>query len=130
MNHKGVSALIAAATLVLAVDFPWGDLQNHTHWNKAGWVPFVSPPVRAMDIALNLLLCAPLGLAAAMFFRRRLTIATVCALSVSLIGEWTQLYSHARFPSATDVVCNVGGAMAAAMTATTVLRSRRTTWVR
>lgn len=32
------------------------------------------------------------------------------ALFVSLLCEWAQVYSHGRFPSATDVTCNVGGA--------------------
>jgi hypothetical protein len=45
----------------VAVDWPWGDLQNHTHWAKVGWIPFVSPPVRSFDVLQNLLLFAPFG---------------------------------------------------------------------
>lgn len=37
------------------------------------------------------------------------------AFVMSLLGEWSQVYSHSRFPSATDVVCNVIGAVAAAL---------------
>lgn len=107
--------VIFAVALIFAADFPWGDLQGHTHWAKVAWIPFVSPPVRAIDIAQNLLLGAPLGVAAAIRFRRSVTAASIIALTVSLIAEWTQLYSHSRFPSATDVVCNVSGAAAAAL---------------
>jgi hypothetical protein len=41
--------------------------------------------------------------------------AGLITLPVSIAGEWTQLYSHRRFPSATDVACNLAGALAIAM---------------
>jgi glycopeptide antibiotics resistance protein len=112
--------LFAAGLFVLAADFPW-DLQNHSHWATVGWIPFVSGPVRVVDIVQNVLLCSPIGwVAARRFPRRGQIVAAAVAASVSLVGEWTQLYSHTRFPSATDVVCNVTGAVAAAM----IVRSR------
>ena len=94
--------------------FPWGDLQDHTHWSKIGWVPFVSPPIRLRDMALNTLLCAPIGGFAGRLFRRPLVMAFGLSLALSLTAEWTQVYSHTRFPSATDVTCNVVGAVTAA----------------
>lgn len=66
MTRIGLAWVIGASALVLAADFPWGDLQNHTHWSKVGWIPFVSPPVKPLDIAQNLLLCAPIGAAGAL----------------------------------------------------------------
>jgi uncharacterized protein (TIGR03790 family) len=101
-------------TIALAADFPWGDFQGHTHWHNVGWIPFVSPPVRPGDIALNLLLFLPLGVFAARRVRApgsALAHSALIAFVVSVIGEWTQVYSHTRFPSATDVACNVGGAL-------------------
>ena len=94
---------------------PWGDFQGHTHWDEVGWIPFVSWPVRNGDIVFNLLLCAPLGIASALYFRSRVLAAGVLAFLVSFSGEWLQVYSHSRFPSATDLFCNVAGAVVAAV---------------
>jgi len=58
------------------------------------------------------LLYAPFGLffpAAPPKWRWRLLIATAVLLSSAT--EWTQVYSHTRFPSTTDVSCNVIGAV-------------------
>jgi glycopeptide antibiotics resistance protein len=105
----------AVAIIVLAV-LPWGDFQGHTHWSRVGWIPFVSPPVRLSDIIANLLLFAPLGAATAADGRPRPVLrAAITAGCLSFIGESTQLYSHMRFPSATDLVCNVAGAMMGAV---------------
>jgi glycopeptide antibiotics resistance protein len=94
--------------------FPWGDLQGHAHWSKVGWIPFVSAPIRLRDIVLNALLCAPIGGLCARLFRRPLLMAFGLSLALSLTAEWSQVYSHSRFPSATDVTCNVAGAVFAA----------------
>ena len=115
MHRISLAWVIGASALVLAADFPWGDVQNHTHWAKVGWIPFVTPPVGSLDIIQNLLLCAPIGVAAALRFRRAPATASAIACVVSLVGESTQLYSHSRFPSVTDLVCNVTGAVAAAL---------------
>jgi VanZ like family len=74
---------------------PWMDLQNHTHWSKVQWIPFVTPPVKLIRWA----------------GRKRSLLAVVAAAALSLATEWTQLYSHSRFPSLTDVTCNVIGAI-------------------
>jgi glycopeptide antibiotics resistance protein len=108
------AGLVVASALVLVAAFPWGDLRDHAHWSKIGWVPFVSPPIRVRDIALNTLLCAPLGGLCGRLFRRPLLTAFGLSLTLSLMAEWTQVYSHSRFPSATDVTCNVAGAVVAA----------------
>jgi glycopeptide antibiotics resistance protein len=41
---------------------------------------------------------------------RQLWLVLVFAAMVSLASEAAQLYSHGRFPSATDATCNVFGA--------------------
>ncbi len=110
-----LARVLAASALLLVADFPWRGFQDHSHWGRVAWMPFVSPPVRPVDIIFNLLLGVPLGLATVSAFPRRTVVVAGVALAVSLAGESTQLYSHSRFPSATDLVCNVAGAVAAAL---------------
>ncbi len=117
MNRISLAWVVGAGALVLAADFPWGDLRGHPHWGKIAWVPFVSPPLNLLDVAQNLLLCAPIGVTAALRFRKAPAAAAVIALGVGLVGEWTQLYSHSRFPSATDLACNLTGAVATTLIA-------------
>ena len=122
--------LVLCIAIALAADIPWGDFQDHTHWQNVRWIPFVSPPVRPLDIALNLLLFFPLGVFAARRLRapaRTLAQSALVAFVVSVIGEWTQLYSHTRIPSATDVACNVAGALLGALL---VAYARRTSGIR
>jgi glycopeptide antibiotics resistance protein len=117
--------LLATAGIVLAV-FPWGDFQGHTHWAKVGWIPFVSQPVRVRDIIANVLLFVPFGAAVAVNTRRAPVLsATLAGATLSFVGEATQLYSHARFPSATDVVTNTAGAALAALLMARHLQQRR-----
>ena len=99
--------------MIVAAVLPWTSWQDHAHWSKVGWWPFISPPVRLRDIVINLALYAPLGYLlaggesrAARAWVRVLGIAVLLAIST----EATQIYSHARFPSATDAVTNVIGA--------------------
>ena len=113
---------MASTAVIAAIIVPWGGLQNHSHWARIGWVPFVSPPIRRFDVVANTLLFAPLGAGAALAFRRPVAAAAVLALAISLSGEAVQIYTHSRFPSATDVVCNVIGAVAAAFVVGRTLR--------
>jgi len=108
--------------LIVAIIVPWGDLQDHSHWSRIGWIPFVSPPVRRWDILANLLLFAPLGVGAALALRHGVAAAAGLALTLSLTGEAIQVYAHSRFPSATDVVCNVAGAVVGALVVRRLLR--------
>ena len=109
------AGLTVAIALVLVAGFPWGDLQDHSHWSKIGWVPFVSAPIKLRDMALNALLCAPIGGLCGRLFRRPLLMAFGLSLALSVTAEWSQVFSHNRFPSATDVTCNVAGAVLAAV---------------
>ena len=102
--------------LILLVVLPWTTFQNHTHWPRVQWIPFVTPPVKLRDIAVNLLLYAPWGYFGARAMRsRRVWIVVALAAVLSLVTEASQLYSHGRFPSATDLTCNILGACAGAM---------------
>ena len=108
-------SLLAAVILVVLALMPWGDFQGHTHWRNVGWIPFASPPVRIRDITVNVLLFMPLGATAAVNFRSRIiSKSALLAFVLSFAGESAQLYSHTRFPSSTDVVTNLIGAIAGA----------------
>lgn len=108
--------------LILVIVLPWLNYQDHTHWMRVGWVPFVPPPdLTVSDLAGNLILYAPFGLFyARLRGRDRLVLIEVLCLAAALstATEATQLYSHGRFPSATDVVMNVTGAVLGAWFAT------------
>jgi glycopeptide antibiotics resistance protein len=99
--------------LIVAIVVPWGDFQGHTHWRKVAWIPFVSPPVRITDVVGNVLLYMPFGYGYRRVFRSSSTIWPAMLLAATLSGttEATQLYSHWRFPSATDVTTNLLGTL-------------------
>jgi glycopeptide antibiotics resistance protein len=113
---------VAFGLVAFAADWPWGDLQNHTHWSRVAWIPFVSRPVTPFDILQNLLLFAPfgcfVGLSTIGSRRRGVLYAALLTTAIGFAGEASQLYSHSRFPSATDLTCNVVGAALAAAAAT------------
>ena len=92
---------------------------GHTHWQKVQWIPFVSPPVKLIDIVVNVWLYVPFGytLARASRTRGRAWHAVALAAVLSIGVEWSQLYSHSRFPSVQDVLCDVLGAWAGARSA-------------
>ena len=111
--------LVLWTVLITFVTVPWTDMQNHTHWMKVQWIPFVTPPVKLIDLVVNVLLYLPLGY----WFRKQSAAqqswwrACVYALALSLVTEWTQLYSHSRFPSLTDTTCNLIGTVLGALVA-------------
>jgi hypothetical protein len=99
----------AAVALVVAATLPH-DWQDHSHWARVAWWPFVSGLVRPGDLIINVLLYVPLGVA--LQWRRPadarwLVFAIAALLSGSM--ELTQVWSHDRFPSATDVAMNIAG---------------------
>jgi glycopeptide antibiotics resistance protein len=88
------------------------DIQNHPHWQKVAWLPFVTGIVRPHDLIVNALIYVPFG-----YFRqacsgrdRRVTVVALAFLLSALL-ELAQVWSHYRFPSATDVALNVTGAL-------------------
>ena len=105
--------LLATLAFIIAGTFPW-DLQDHPHWFKIAW-PFVIGIVRPLDLLANAALYFPLG-----FFmpgrsrRARVAAAVGVAGVTSGLLEFSQVWSHVRFPSATDLVMNVLGAAAGA----------------
>ena len=110
---RGYLPLVAWTGLILLVVLPWASFQSHTHWQRVAWIPFVSPPIKARDVLVNILLYVPWGY---FYVRhmpeqlRRPWLVAVFAAVLSLATEAAQLYSHGRFPSATDATCNALGA--------------------
>jgi glycopeptide antibiotics resistance protein len=105
--------LVLWILVLLLVLLPWWSVTNHPHWYKVGWIPFLSAPFRPFDIVANVLLFVPYGWLAGRSLssrRRAWTLGLAGAALISLAAEYAQVYSHSRFPSATDVVCNLAGA--------------------
>jgi glycopeptide antibiotics resistance protein len=99
------------AAIVIAV-VPMGRYRERPDWQQIAWIPFVSWPVTFSDIVRNVLLYVPFGYLQAralVYPTARRALAHTAALSAGT--EATQVYSRGRYPSATDVVCNVIGAM-------------------
>jgi glycopeptide antibiotics resistance protein len=107
--------LLAIGLIVVAV-VPWWSFRDHSHWAKVEWIPFTGPVLVARDFFANVALFIPLGIVIARRSvpTRRIFNAAMIAAGISILAELTQVYSHSRFPTATDVVANVVGAAAAA----------------
>jgi glycopeptide antibiotics resistance protein len=102
--------------VICFIVLPWFRPQDHIHLEVVQWVPFVTPPVRLRDIILNVLLYVPLGY---LHVRRSSSMsvarAVAFAIALSAVTECAQLFSHGRFPSTTDLVCNTAGAYLGAL---------------
>lgn len=116
-TRRSATLLAALAiAVVLTAGLPFGDFQNHPHWTKVAWIPFVSPPIKVTDCLLNIVLFIPVGyLLRPASSKRRLVATSMLVVVLSAACEYAQVYSHSRIPSLTDVCCNViGGALGAA----------------
>jgi glycopeptide antibiotics resistance protein len=117
---RGRWPLTLWTVLIALAVVPWANYQHHSHWQRIGWIPFGSPEVRLRDIILNVLLYAPWGYFCARSLRDgagRIWLVIGFAAALSITTEASQLYSHGRFPSATDVASNMLGAYAGAILA-------------
>jgi glycopeptide antibiotics resistance protein len=95
--------------VIVGIVVPWYAWQDHAHWMNVVWRPFGDSPLRPLDAALNVLLYTPLGWSLKRSGWRAWAIVAA-ATGLSLVTEATQVYSHSRVPSMTDVVCNAAGA--------------------
>ena len=114
--------LFASLFVIAAVTFPW-DLQDHPHWYKVAWWPFVTGIVRPHDLLINAALYFAVGFFMPVrSFRSRVVFAAGVAFALSGLLELAQVWSHVRFPSATDLVMNVMGSIAGAVAAGRLFR--------
>jgi glycopeptide antibiotics resistance protein len=106
--------LIVWLALFVLLFLPWGDFQDHTHWFKVAWIPFGSRPVKPLDVIGNIVAFVPFGVLLTLALGTDSTwhwpLGLVAALLLAFGAEAAQLYSHTRFPSATDLAANVAGA--------------------
>ena len=110
--------LILSIGLIIYIVFPWRSYQEHAHWQRIQWLPFISPPVRLRDIIGNIVLYVPFGFFSAASTRRRdiWKWGMAYAVALGLATEFTQVFSHRRFPSMQDVLMNcLGAALGIAM---------------
>lgn len=107
------------AVLVLVPLFPLTDFVGHPHWEMISWIPFqhVSlAPSMLLDIIGNIGWFMIFGyllhylMNKSSFTFQSLATVVLIAAGVSLALEFFQIFCHNRFPSMTDVVCNILGA--------------------
>jgi glycopeptide antibiotics resistance protein len=114
-RRRTTSSILLAcwtAFIVFAV-VPIGRYREQPARRQIAWIPFVSRPVTLRDIARNVLLYVPFGyLQARALVHATAWRALAYSAALSAGTEATQVYSRGRYPSTTDVVCNVLGAMA------------------
>ena len=97
--------------IIVFVVTPWYGFRDHSHWAEVRWIPFVSPPIRLRDMLLNTVFYLPFGYAFVRGTRGSVIWkAVAAAFLLSAVTEVSQVYSHGRFPSTTDLVCNTVGA--------------------
>jgi glycopeptide antibiotics resistance protein len=112
MSFSGLLASIAA---ILAVTLlPWSNFAGHSHWAQVQWAPFYGHRLDWLDIVANVALFLPFGYFAGGFLSallpgKKTLWVLVGATLLSTLAEFAQIYSHGRFPSATDIGCNVLG---------------------
>ena len=114
MNRQRWLLALWLCGMTSIMTLPWSDLQGHAHWSRVSWVPFVAPVDNVRDVVLNVAVFVPFGflLSDEQSVNRRLGMLGILAAAslLSGIGEFCQVYSPSRFPSATDVVSNTLGA--------------------
>lgn len=111
-----LSGLLASvAAIVAATVLPWSNFVGHSHWAQVQWLPFYGHRLDWFDIAANVVLFVPFGYFAGGFLSallpgKKAALVLVGSALLSTLVEFLQIYSHGRFPSATDIGCNVVGA--------------------
>ena len=50
-----------ATALILLLVVPWLGVHSHPHWERVRWIPFISPPIRPIDLLLNVAHYVPWG---------------------------------------------------------------------
>ncbi|MDH4083996.1 MAG: VanZ family protein [Nitrospira sp.] len=118
---QGKSALLWFVILILALApmFPVSNFVGHPHWDRIHWIPFQGfsfSKNMLKDIITNTLWFMMFGYLLHYQLNWnscfRWTIATIITIAggVSLSNELFQVFCHNRYPSMTDVACNVFGA--------------------
>lgn len=109
--------LLSTAVVLVATLWPLSDFQDHAHWGRISWVPLADPAANTLEMVANVLLFVPFaytGVRALGGGRRAMWLALAIAGLVSLSVEGAQVFAHGRFPSTTDLLTNLTGAVVGA----------------
>jgi len=109
----------SVAVIVAATTAPWNNFEiASVNWSRINWMPYSPFGLRISsikDVVENLLLYIPFGyfLVKGRGDRNRLLLLSVVvwAGALSIATEVAQIFQPRRFPSATDVVNNIIGAL-------------------
>lgn len=117
--EKSAMLWLVILVLALAPMFPVSNFVGHPHWDRIHWIPFQGfsfSKNMLKDVITNTLWFMLFGYLLHYQLNRSShspwTVATITVLAggASLSAELFQVFCHSRFPSMTDVVCNVVGA--------------------
>ncbi|MBA2602534.1 MAG: VanZ family protein [Acidobacteria bacterium] len=108
--------------VVWIASFPIG-LTADPQWHRISLVPFTDPADKILDLGVNLLMFIPFGYSFAARPGGLLRLMAAAALT-SISAELLQLFSTIRYPSCTDVVYAVVGALIGAAVRLWVVRAR------
>ena len=104
--------------IVGVTTMPWSDFQGHAHWSMVCWIPFTDTlwsPGMLFNALANVLLFVPFGYLYIRSQPRRYSASllplALLAVLLSASAELYQVYSHHRFPTATDIAANLIGAV-------------------
>lgn len=107
------------AVLLLTPLFPLSNFVGHPHWEAIRWIPFQDfslTPTILMDVISNIAWFVIFGYLLHYWMNensspfRSIATVVLIAAGVSLSLEFFQVFCHNRFPSMTDVTCNIIGA--------------------
>jgi glycopeptide antibiotics resistance protein len=108
--------------VVWIASFPIG-LTADPQWHRISLVPFTDPADKILDLGVNLLMFIPFGYSFAARPGGLLRLMAAAALT-SISAELLQLFSTIRYPSSTDVVYAVVGALIGAAVRLWAVRAR------
>lgn len=113
--------------IVWLISVPWSVMpETPAVEGRAHWIPFTDPADKPRDFILNALLFVPFGYSFARWRPRLPLTATVGAAAlVSLSAEALQLFGSTRYPSGTDIVAAMTGALAGGMALRRLTRERK-----
>lgn len=105
--------------IIAATTAPWNNFQMHpTNWQRINWAPYAHTALRMgsmKDVLQNILLYIPFGFCYVKRFpienRSLLLSVGMFASALSISTEVAQVFQPLRFPSATDVINNIFGAL-------------------
>jgi glycopeptide antibiotics resistance protein len=100
--------------VIVLVAVPWNNFGTHAHWERVVWIPF-SKDTDLLDVIANGLFYFPYGVLVAAVGktgrRHPVAFAVTTAAALSVITEFTQVFSASRIPAVSDVIANAVGAL-------------------